>query len=85
MIKTAALACATVLCAVSCYDDGTDCFDAATRISIYPEAELFNADGTTASGGESFTSAVTVNVGPAVSPMGLGGLHSRDRDMGGGA
>lgn len=70
MIKTAALACATVLCAVSCYDDGTDCFDAATRISIYPEAELFNADGTTASGGESFTSAVTVNVGPAVSPMG---------------
>lgn len=69
MIKKAILACATLLVAVSCYDDGTDCFDASTRISIYPEAELFNADGTTASGNESFTSAVTVNVGPAVSQM----------------
>lgn len=54
---------------VSCYDDGTDCFDTATRISLYPDVELFNADGTTASGNESFVSAVTVNVGPAVSDM----------------
>lgn len=69
MIKTAALACATLLCAVSCYDDGTDCYDTGTRISIYPEVEQFNADGTTASGNESFTSAVTVNIGPAVSDM----------------
>jgi len=70
MIKSAALACAVLFCAVSCYDDGTDCFDTGTRISISPEAESFNADGTTASGNESFTAAVTINVGPAVSNMG---------------
>jgi len=69
-IKSAVAAGALLLCAVSCYDDGTDCFDTATRIAIYPEAELFNADGTTASGSESFTAAVTVNVGAKVSDMG---------------
>ena len=63
-IKTAAWICAILLVSVSCYDDGTDCFDTATRISLYPDVELFNADGTTASGNESFVSAVTVNVGP---------------------
>ena len=84
-IKTAAWICAILLVSVSCYDDGTDCFDTATRISLYPvrapkadvyarislypDVELFNADGTTASGNESFVSAVTVNVGPAVSDM----------------
>ena len=68
-IKTAVWICAILLCTVSCYDDGTDCFDTATRISIYPDAESFNADGTTQSGNESFVSAVTVNVGPAVSNM----------------
>ena len=68
-IKTAAWICVILLVSVSCYDDGTDCFDTATRISLYPDVELFNADGTTASGNESFVSAVTVNVGPAVSDM----------------
>ena len=68
-IKTAAWICAILLVSVSCYDDGTDCFDTATRISLYPDVELFNADGTTASGNESFVSAVPVNVGPAVSDM----------------
>ena len=68
-IKTAAWICAILLVSVSCYDDGTDCFDTATRISLYPDVEFFNADGTTASGNESFVSAVTVNVGPAVSDM----------------
>ena len=51
-IKTAAWICAILLVSVSCYDDGTDCFDTATRISLYPDVELFNADGTTASGNE---------------------------------
>ena len=69
MIKTAAWACATLFCAVSCYDDGTDCFDTGTRISISPEAESFRADGTTASGNESFTAAVIVNAGSSVSDM----------------
>ncbi len=69
MIKTAAWACATLFCAVSCYDDGTDCFDTGTRISISPEAESFLADGTTASGNESFTAAVIVNAGSSVSDM----------------
>ena len=46
-IKTAAWICAILLVSVSCYDDGTDCFDTATRISLYPDVELFNADGTT--------------------------------------
>ncbi len=70
MIKTAAWACGVLLCAVSCYDDGTDCIDTRTRISISPEAESFRADGTTASGNESFTAAVIVNTGSAVSDMG---------------
>lgn len=70
MIKTAAWACGVLLCAVSCYDDGTDCIDTRTRISISPEAESFRADGTTASGNESFTAAVVVNTGSAVSNMG---------------
>ena len=46
-IKTAAWICAILLVSVSCYDDGTDCFDTATRISLYPDVDLFNADGTT--------------------------------------
>lgn len=69
MIKTAAWACGVLLCAVSCYDDGTDCIDTRTRISISPEAESFRADGTTASGNESFTAAVIVNAGSSVSDM----------------
>ena len=38
-IKTAAWICAILLVSVSCYDDGTDCFDTATRISLYPDVQ----------------------------------------------
>ncbi len=70
IIRKAALACAVLFCAVSCYDDGTDFTDTGTRITITPKPENFNADGTTASGNDSFTAAVTVNSGSAVSRMG---------------
>ena len=68
-IKTAATLCALLIGTVSCYEDNTDYADTQTRISIYPAAEQFNADGTTASGNESFVSAVTVNKGSALSDM----------------
>ena len=68
-IKTAATLCALLIGTVSCYEDNTDYVDTQTRISIYPAAEQFNADGTTASGNESFISAVTVNKGSAVADM----------------
>lgn len=55
--------------AVACYDDGTDFFDNATRITITPSVEQFNADGTLVSGNESFIAAVVINQGQAVSDM----------------
>ncbi len=68
-MKRIALMAALSLTAVSCYDDGTDICETATRISISSEIEQFNADGTTASGNESFTAAVVVNAGTAKSDM----------------
>ena len=68
-MKRIALMPALSLTAVSCYDDGTDICETATRISISSEIEQFSADGTTASGNESFTAAVVVNAGTAKSDM----------------
>ena len=68
-MKRIALMAALSLTAVSCYDDGTDICETATRISISSEIEQFSADGTTASGNESFTAAVVVNAGTAKSDM----------------
>lgn len=64
-----ALSAALLFTAVSCYDDGTDIYETATRISISAEVEQFNADGTTVSGNDSFTAAVIVNAGVAKSDM----------------
>ena len=49
--------------AVACYDDGTDFIDNATRITMTPGVEQFNADGTLVSGNESFVAAVVINEG----------------------
>lgn len=55
--------------AVACYDDGTDFIDNATRITLTPGVERFNADGTLESGNESFVAAVVINEGNAMSDM----------------
>ena len=55
--------------AVACYDDGTDFIDNATRITMTPGVEQFNADGTLVSGNESFIAAIVINEGQAVSQM----------------
>jgi hypothetical protein len=55
--------------AVACYDDGTDFIDNATRITMTPGVEQFNADGTLVSGNESFVAAVVINQGQAVYDM----------------
>ena len=54
---------ALVLSAVSCVKDGTDAFDTTTRVGLAPEPEQFAANGTTASGEESFVGTVTVMQG----------------------
>ena len=45
---------------VSCYKDGTDFPSTETRITVYPEIPVFNADGTTQNGEDSYVCAVTV-------------------------
>lgn len=68
-LRYIALSVAALFAATSCYDDGTDAFETATRISISSEIEQFNADGTTMSGDGSFTAAVVINAGTAKSDM----------------
>lgn len=58
-----------LLTAAACYDDGTDFIDNATRITLTPGVERFNADGTLESGNETFVAAVVVNEGNALSDM----------------
>ena len=64
---------ALVTCAAAilsgCYDDKTDFPSEETRITIYPEIPVFNSDGTTSSGEDSYVCAVTIFEGTAVSSM----------------
>jgi len=53
-----------------CYDDHTDLVDTATHIVLSPAVEAFNADGSTASGDECFSSVVLVQTGNRRSTMG---------------
>lgn len=62
---TVILAC--LVAAVSCYDDRTDHMSIETRISLFPEPALFEADGTTSDGDESYAAVVTINRGSCVS------------------
>ena len=55
-----------LLTAAACYDDGTDFIDNATRITLTPGVERFNADGTIEYGNETFVAAVGVNEGKAL-------------------
>lgn len=71
-MKTLKYIASTILLLVlasSCYDDGTDYRDEATRIVMTPESVVFNADGTTADGDESFVAIVKVREGGAVSSL----------------
>lgn len=49
--------------AASCYDDGSDYVDRQTRVSLYPAPVVFQADGTTPDGDDTFLSVVTINEG----------------------
>lgn len=71
MKKTLFILCiAAATCLAGCYKDGTDYESRETRITVYPEIPTFNADGTTASGEDSYVGTVTVFEGTAVSDMG---------------
>lgn len=61
-------ACASAVLS-GCYDDKSDYPSEETRITVYPEIPVFNSDGTTSSGEDSYICAVTVFKGTAVSSM----------------
>lgn len=65
---------------VSCYKDGTDFPSTETRITVYPEIPVFNADGTTQNGEDSYVCAVTVFSGTSVSDMSWKAEPMTDKD-----
>lgn len=57
------------LLAAACYKDGTDFVDQGVRIVVSPKIPIFNADGTTENGDESFIAAVKIRKGSSVSDL----------------
>ncbi|MCM1502453.1 MAG: hypothetical protein NC115_07290 [Bacteroidales bacterium] len=57
---------ASCLLLTSCYKDGTDHISGDVRISLYPEIQGFEADGTTLDGAETYSAVVIVNRGASM-------------------
>lgn len=57
------------LLAAACYKDGTDFVDEGVRIVVSPKIPIFNADGTTVNGDESFIGAVKIRKGSSVADL----------------
>lgn len=60
---------AALLLLSSCYSETAESYD-STLISLYPEAPVFSADGSTANGDESYIGAIKVRKGTSESELG---------------